>query len=85
MATSKQAAAEIVRLYFETKSPTTATLIMKKKYPDDARLTKFRMHQLVIRFQQTGSVEDSRQKNSGRPRPRSRRMEFVKSQNERHI
>ena len=56
---------------------------MKKKYPDDATLTKFQMHQLVITFQQTGSVENGRQKNSGRPR--SRRMDIGKSQNKRHI
>ena len=78
MSTSKQTAAEMVKLYFETKSPITATLIKKKKYPDDATLTKFQMHPFVIRFQQTGSVEDSRQENTGRPR--SRRMD-VKSQN----
>ena len=83
MATSKQTAAEIVKLYFETKSPITVILTMKKKYPDDATLIKFQMHQLVIRFQQTGSAELSRQKNSGRPR--SRRMDVVKSQNGRHI
>ena len=28
------------KLYFETKSPTNVTCIMKKKDPDDARLTK---------------------------------------------
>ena len=39
---------------------------MKKKYPDHARLTKLQMRRLVIRFQQTGLVEDSHQKNGGR-------------------
>ena len=28
------------KLYFETKSPTNVTCIMKKKDPDDARITK---------------------------------------------
>ena len=28
------------KMYFETKSPTNVTCIMKKKDPDDARLTK---------------------------------------------
>ena len=41
MVPSKQTAAEIVKLYFETKFPIPAILIMKKKYPGDATLTKF--------------------------------------------
>ena len=56
---------------------------MKKKYPDDVRLTKLQMHRLVLRFKQTRSVIDSRQKNSGRSR--SRRLDEIKSQNSRHI
>ena len=52
---------------------------MKKKDPDGARLTKLKMHRLVIRFQQTKSFKDSRQKNSGQPR--SRKLDIVKSQN----
>ena len=57
---------------------------MKRKYPDDASLTKLlQMHKLVIKLQLTGSVEDSRQKNSGRSR--SRRLDVVISQNGRHI
>jgi hypothetical protein len=76
MATSKQEAAEKVKLYFETKSPVTVIRMMQKKYPDDNRLTKLQVHWLVNIFQQTGSVEDSRHNNSGRPRS-SRSLENV--------
>ena len=41
------------------------------------------MHRFVIRFQQTKLFKDNRQKNSGRPR--SRKLDVVKSQNGRHI
>ena len=54
--------------------------IMNKKYPDDARLTKLQMHLLVFRFQRTRWAKDSCQNNSGRPR--ARRLDVVKSQNE---
>ena len=60
--TSNQKAAEIVKLIFKTKSQKTVIRMVKKKYPDDARLTKLQIHRLVITFQQTGSVEDSRKK-----------------------
>ena len=71
------------KLYFETKSPTNVTRIMKTKDPDDARLTKLEMHRLVIRFQWTKSFNNSRQKNSGQAT--SRKLDIVKSQNGRHI
>ena len=70
-------------MYFETKSPTNVTCIMKKKDPDNARLTKLLMHRLVIKFQQTKSFKDSCQKNSGRPR--SRKLYVVNFQNGRHV
>lgn len=73
---SNQKAAEIVKLYFETKSPVTVIRMIQKKYPEDDRLTKLQIHQLVNRFQQTGSVEDSRHNNGGRPRS-SRSFENV--------
>ena len=68
MATSNKKAAEVVKLYFETKSPVTVIRMMQKKYLEDERLTMLQVHRLVNRFQQTGSVEDSRHNNSGRPR-----------------
>ena len=70
------------KLYFETKSLTNVTCIMKTKDPDDTRLTKLEMQRLVIRFQWTKSFNNSRQKNSGRPT--SRKLD-VKSPNGGHI
>ena len=64
------------KLHFETKSSTNLTCIIKKKDPDDATHTKLYMHRLVIRFQQTKSFMDSRQKNGGRPT--SRKLDDVK-------
>ena len=75
MATSNQKAAEVVKLYHETKFPVTVNRKMKNKYPDDDRLTKVQVVKLVKivvklvkRFEHTGSDEDKRHKNSGRSR-----------------
>ena len=54
MATSSKKAAEVVKLYFETKSPVTVIRRMQKLYPEDERLTKVQIHRLVKRFEQTG-------------------------------
>ena len=68
MATSNQKAADVVKLYFETKSPVTVARMMRKTYSKDARLTKQQVYRLVNKFQQTGSAGDSRHNNNGRPR-----------------
>ena len=65
MSTSNQKAAEVIKLYFETKSPVTVIHMIQKKYPEDDRLKKLQVHQLVHRFQQTRSVEDNQHSNSG--------------------
>ena len=68
MAASSQKAAEAVQLYFETSSPVTVIRTMHKQYPKDKKLSKQQILRLVKRFQQTGSVQDSRHYNTGRPR-----------------
>lgn len=68
MATLNQKAAEIVMLYFETKSPVTVIRMIQKKYPGDERDTRLQLHRLVNRFGRTGSIKDSRHKNSGIPK-----------------
>lgn len=64
---SNQKAAKVVQLYFKTHSPVTVIRVMRKRHPLDNKLTKLQVHRLVRRFQQTGSVEDTRLKNTGRP------------------
>lgn len=59
---SKQKAAEVVKLYFETHSPVKVIRVMRKGHPSDTKLTKLQVHRLVRRFQQTGSEEDARLK-----------------------
>ena len=56
---SNQKAAEVFKLYFETKSPVIVTHMMQKKYPEDERVTKLQVHLLFYKFQQTESVEYS--------------------------
>ena len=50
---------------FETKSPVTVIHMVQTKYPEDDRLKKLQVHQLVHRFQHTRSVEDNQHSNSG--------------------
>lgn len=60
--------AEVVRLFYQTKSPIYVIRMMKKQYPDYKELNKWKIYRMVQRFEQTGSVLDFRHKNEGRPR-----------------
>ena len=68
MLLSKQKAVEVVQLYFESHSPTTTIRVMQKRYPGDEKLSRYQIHRIVNRFKQTGSVEDGRHANNGRPK-----------------
>ena len=68
MAPSKEQSKEVVKLYYESKSPVTVIRIMKRKYPELGELNKKQMKRIVQRFEATGSIEDGRHTNPGRPR-----------------
>ena len=68
MEMSGQKAAEIVQLYFESRSPISVIRMMQKRYPGEDKLSKLQVCRLVKRFQLTGSVEDGRHSNPGRPK-----------------
>ena len=66
MEMSRQKAAEIVQLYFESRSPISVIRMMQKRYPGEDKLSKLQVCRVVKRFQLTGSVEDRRHSNPGR-------------------
>ena len=55
---------------------------MQKNYSEDDSVTKLKVHRLVYRFQQTGSVEDCQHNNSGNFK---KRLNVIKAQNGRNI
>lgn len=59
---------EVVKLYYESYSPITVIRSMKKRYPNEEKLNKMQVHRIVKRFEQTGSVGDTRHANTGRPK-----------------
>ena len=56
--------------------------MVQENYSEDGRVTKLQVNRLVNRFQQTGSVEDCQQNNSGNFK---KRLNVIKAQNGRHI
>ena len=68
MASPQIRCAKVVKLYYTSRSPITVIREMQKLYPEEERFTRQQVHRIVRRFEQTGSVIDGRQKNSGRPR-----------------
>ena len=69
MASPQIRCAEVVKLYYKSQSPITVIREMQKIFPEEERLSRQQVHRTDIeRFEQTGSVIDGRQKNSGRPR-----------------
>ena len=68
MAPSKEQSKEVVKLYYESKSPVTVIRTMKRKYPELGELNKKQIKRIVQRFEATGSIEDRRHTNPGRPR-----------------
>ena len=68
MAPSKEQSKEVVKLYYESKSPVTVIRTMKRKYPELGELNKKQIKRIVQRFEATGSIEDRRHTNAGRPR-----------------
>ena len=68
MAPSKIQCTEIVKLYFQTKSLKAVKLKMKKSHPHLGNLNERTIQRIVKRFEESGSVEDRRHCNPGRPR-----------------
>ena len=68
MASPQIRCAKVVKLYYTSRSPITVIREMQTLYPEEERFTRQQVHRIVRRFEQTGSVIDGRQKNSGRPR-----------------
>ncbi len=61
-------ATEVVKLYYSTSSPTTVIREMAKRHPDQKKLSKMQVRRIIHRFERTGSIEDGRHSNSGRPK-----------------
>jgi len=69
MASLKTVDAEIVKLYYSTRSPTTVNREMTKQHPEKKVLSKMKIKRLVDIFEKkTGSVTDERNSDSGRPK-----------------
>lgn len=68
MAPTKEQCSEVVKLYYETKSPVTVIRMMRKKYPDMGDMYTKQIQRIVQRFAAKGSIEDGRHRNPGRPR-----------------
>ena len=68
MQMSRHKAAEIVQLYLESRSPISVIRMMQKRYPGEDKLSKLQVCKVVKRFKLTGSVEDRRHRNPGRPK-----------------
>ena len=60
MVPSKEQSKEVVKLYYESKSPVTVIRTMKRKYPELGELNKKQIKRIVQRFEATGSIEDGR-------------------------
>ena len=68
MAPSKRQSCEIVKLYYQSKSLKTVVKTMKKTHNDLENLNIKLVQRIVKRFEESGSVEDRRHDNPGRPR-----------------
>ncbi len=68
MAPSMEQCCEIVKLYYQYKSLKTVVKLMKKTHPDIEKLNTKQIQRIVKRFEESGSVEDRRHSNTGRPR-----------------
>jgi transposase len=68
MMASKEQCTEIVKLYFQTKSLKTVKLKIKRSHPDLEKLNDKTLQRIVKRFEESGSIEDRRHCNPGRPR-----------------
>ena len=61
-----QQKSEIVKLYFQFKSPAIVMELMSKKYPATIKLQRQHIKRIVKRFEKAGSVSDGRHCNVGR-------------------
>ena len=61
--------AEIIDLFYQTKSVVTIMREMNKRHPGLRKyFYRTQIHRIIKRFLLTGSIEDGRHENSGRPR-----------------
>lgn len=68
MEPSAQQLADVVKLFYETKSATTVIRVVKQKYPGLIKLNRSRIYRIVRKFENRGTVTDVREKNAGRPK-----------------
>ena len=58
--------AEVVKLFYVSKSPGYVVKTMKRQYPHLKELNKWKIYRMVQKFEETGSLQDARQGKSGR-------------------
>ena len=63
-----QQKAEVVKLYYQTKSPAIVINEMMKKYPNCGKLERHHVKRIVKRFEKSGTVSDGMHFNTGRPK-----------------
>ena len=68
MALTKDHCKEIVKIYYETKSPITVIRTTHKMYPDVGKLDTKQKQRIVKRFEVMGSIENGRHNNLGCPK-----------------
>ncbi len=59
--------AEVVRIFYETRTSSRVIKTMQKRHPELEKLNRMRVHRIVQKFEACGSIADGR-RNNGRPR-----------------
>lgn len=81
MAPTQAQSCEVIKLYYECKSLKTVVKTIKKNHPELEKFNTKQVQRIVKRFEESGSVEDRRHTNTGRPRSvrTSENLERVKN------